>query len=307
MSTGMKERFGGEDGRRILIDALLEQRTLSGNTLLAEDIATHLEILNTVSGQRLIEQGDSGNDMYFILLGAFDVTINGKLVAQRNAGEHVGEMAAIQPTQLRSASITAIKDGVVGRLTEPNLVAIGKRHPEIWRFIAKELARRLIQRNCFIADAREKIRIFIISSAEALTIARAVQNSFEHDDFHVSLWTNDVFKASSYPIESLEAELDASDFAIAIAQPDDLVTTRGKEAATPRDNVIFELGFFMGRLGRQRALLLEPRGEAVKLPTDLSGITTITYKYTSGKDLASSISPACNKLRDIFNDLGPIN
>jgi predicted nucleotide-binding protein len=43
--------------------------------------------------------------------------------------------------------------------------------------------------------------------------------------------------------------VDASDFAIAIAQPDDVTKTRGKRKNTPRDNVIFELGFFMGRLG----------------------------------------------------------
>ena len=49
-------------------------------------------------------------------------------------------------------------------------------------------------------------------------------------------------------MESLERELDQSDFAIAIAQPDDLTESRGEAKPTPRDNVIFELGFFMGRL-----------------------------------------------------------
>lgn len=304
--TTMKERFEGEEGRRRLIEVLQEQRIVAGNAALAGVLADLVEVQEAVSGHVLIEQGASDNDTYFILAGAFDVTVNGRRIAQRGPGEHVGEMAAIQPTQNRSASVIAIQDSVVARLKEPSLVAIGQQFPEIWRWIAKELARRLMQRNHMIADARDKIRIFIISSAEALDVARSVENAFEHDDYDVVLWTNDVFRASYYPIESLEAQLDASDFAIAVAQQDDLTMERGKQVATPRDNVIFELGFFMGRLGRHRALLMEPR-EGVKLPTDLAGITTVPYKYKPGKDLASALGPACNRLREIFNELGPNN
>lgn len=303
----MKERFEGAEGRRRLIEALYEQRTVAGNAALAEDIASHLEVVGLPAGQFLIEQGGSDNDMYFILAGIFDVTVNGRLIAQRGAGEHVGEMAAIQPTQLRSASVMAVKDAVVGKLKEPDLLAIGQRHPEIWRWIAKELARRLIQRNHLIADARDKTRVFIISSSEALEIAHAVRDAFNQDDYHVICWTDDVFRASYYPIESLEIQLDAADFAIAVAQPDDLTTVRGKKAVTPRDNVIFELGFFMGRLGRHRALLMEPRGEGVRLPTDLAGVTTIPYRYEPGKDLEAAIAPACSHLRRIIDELGPNN
>jgi predicted nucleotide-binding protein len=303
----MKKRFEGVDGLRRLVDVLREQRVVAGNAALAEDLASQVELLGVSTGQVIIQQGGGDNDMYFLLTGSCEIVVNNKRIAQRFAGEHVGEMAAIQSTQLRSASVIALEDGVVARLTEPALVSIGQRYPEIWRWIAKELARRLLQRNRFVADSRDKIRVFIISSVEALEIGRAVQNAFEHDGYQVVLWTNDVFRATFYPIESLEAELDVADFAIAIAQPDDLVKMRGTETLKPRDNVIFELGFFMGRLGRHRAILMEPRGEAVTLPTDLTGITTIAYKYAPGKELAAAISPACNRLRDIIDDAGPNN
>ncbi|WP_250514404.1 TIR domain-containing protein [Caballeronia sp. INDeC2] len=300
----MKERFEGEAGRRRLIEALREQRTVAGNEQLATDLANLLELVDIKAGDALIEQGADDNDMYFLLGGTFDVSVNGKKVAQRSAGDHVGEMAALLPFQLRSASVISVDGGVVGKLTEPQLVSLGKAYPDIWRWIAKELSRRLLQRNRLVAEAREKIRIFVISSVEALPIARAVENAFEYDDYNVTLWTHDVFKASRYPIESLEAELDVSDFAIAIVQPDDVTKMRGEDRAVPRDNVIFELGFFMGRLGRERAILMEPRGEEVSLPTDLSGITTIPYKYADGKGLAAAMGPACNRLRSLINELG---
>ncbi|HEU0078521.1 MAG TPA: TIR domain-containing protein, partial [Longimicrobiaceae bacterium] len=150
-------------------------------------------------------------------------------------------------------------------------------------------------------------RVFIISSAEALPLARAIQTAFQHEPFTVTVWTDGVFRASHYPVESLEAQLDESDFAIAIAEPDDLVESRGSSARTPRDNVIFELGLFIGRLGRKRSFLLEPRGDEVKLPSDLTGITTIPYRSAVGRDLSAAIAPACNQMRDIINDLGPNN
>jgi CRP/FNR family cyclic AMP-dependent transcriptional regulator len=62
----------------------------------------------------------------------------------------------------------------------------------------------------------------------------------------------------------------------------------------------------MGRIGRHRSLLLEPRGEEVKLPSDLTGITAIAYK-NDPSNVAAAMGPACNRVRDIINDLGPNN
>ena len=157
--------------------------------------------------------------VYFVISGAFDIVVNGRKVNRRFANDHIGEMAAIQPTQRRSATVTATEKSVLCKVTEPQLTEIAKQFPDVWRFIAKELARRLEQRNAHVTTTHAKIRMFIISSAEALEIARTIQNAFEHD-FTVIVWTDGVFRASWYPIESLERELDQSDFAVAVAQPD---------------------------------------------------------------------------------------
>ena len=303
----MENRFENETGRRQLMDLLREQKMVRGSEALADELSKLVKLKEIRKGEILIEEGADDTDMYFILDGAFDVVVRGKRIAQRNAGTQVGEMAAAQPGQRRSASVIASSDALVATLHEQDLVLLGERFPDIWRQIARELARRLLERNRFIAMSREKIRVFIVSSVEALPIARAVENAFEHDNFHVVLWPNDVFRIANYPIEDLERELEVADFAVAIAQPDDLVNVRKRKRPAPRDNVIFELGFFMGRLGRTRAILMEPKGEDVKLPTDLKGVTTISYKHASGSGLSVAMSPACNKLRDHINLLGPYN
>jgi predicted nucleotide-binding protein len=303
----MKARFEKESGHRILVDALKDQKLVNGNIKLAEDISAVGELLEVKRDAVIIEQGAADNDVFLILTGSFAISVNGRQVAIRRVGDHVGEMAAIQPTQRRSATVIALEDAVVLKMTEAQLADLGRRYPEIFRCLAKELARRLEQRNALVTATRSNIRVFIVCSVEALDIARSIQNAFEHDPFSVVVWTDGVFLATHYPIESLEREVDQSDFAIAIAQPDDITTVRGAAMSTPRDNVIFELGFFMGRLGRHRALLVEPRGEEVKLPSDLSGLTTISYKFTDPKQLAVTMAPACNRIREIILDLGPNN
>jgi predicted nucleotide-binding protein len=272
---------------------------------LAERIAKMGSLIEVSPGTTIIEQGAEDNDVYLIIAGAFDILVNGRKVARRFANDHVGEMAAIQPSQRRSATNVASEPSVLCKLTEPQLSELGRDFPDIWRLIAKELARRLEQRNAHVTATHDKIRIFIVSSVEGLEIARTIQNAFEYD-FTVVVWTDGVFRASWYPIESLERQLDQSDFAIAIAQPDDITLSRGGSSPTARDNVIFELGLFIGRIGRQRSFLVEPRGEEVKLPTDLSGITALSYKYDP-ENLASAVGPACNRIRAIIKDLGPNN
>lgn len=303
----MIQRFEGDAGKRLRIEAIFNQKMVGGNRKLAESLADCVELRAVHPGEILIEQGGSDNDVYFILAGTVDIIVNGRTVGRRVPNDHVGEMAAIEPTQKRAASVVATEEGVVARISEAELAKYGSRYPEIYRSIAKELSRRLLQRNALVNMTRDKIRVFIISSAESLSIARIIQNAFAYDPFTTVLWTDGVFKVANYTLQSLEDEVDSSDFAIAIAHSDDLTESRGKAWPAPRDNVIFELGLFMGRLGKERAILMEPRDEGVKLPSDLAGITTIPYRYEKGKDATAIMGPACNALRDHILRMGPNN
>lgn len=149
-----------------------------------------------------------------------------------------------------------------------------------------------------------KPALFIASSSEHLDLASAMQESLEHVA-EVTVWNQDVFKLSRYNVESLLETLEASDFGVFIFTPQDVVNIRGTEKLTVRDNVLFELGLFVGKLGRDRCFIVLPRGneEEMHLPSDLLGITPALYEPNrQDKNLVASLGPASTKIvRQIKN------
>ncbi len=291
----MKERFEGDGGQKRLLAALQGQKVVGGDKELATKLAASSELSEKNVGDVLIQEGGADNDVYFILAGKVAIHVKGKKVAVRSPGEHVGEMAAIEPAMPRSATVVCEETCVVARIDEEKLSTIADDHPSIWRAFAKELVARLAQRNATIQQSNDKPNIFIICASESLSIAKEIQAQLSHE-FLPIVWTNGIFFVSSYPLDDLIDAVDQSDFAIAIASADDVAESRGKTEAIPRDNVIFELGLFMGRLGRERTILIQPKGEGVKLPSDLNGLTTVSYKIGNDKDTPALLAPVCTEI-----------
>jgi predicted nucleotide-binding protein len=67
-------------------------------------------------------------------------------------------------------------------------------------------------------------------------------HSHLEDIAEVIPWKFGVFKSGESALESLVNALGRFDFAAFILGPDDLVESRGGKNASPRDNVVFELG-----------------------------------------------------------------
>jgi|ERR1035441_587869 predicted nucleotide-binding protein len=304
----MISRFQGDEGKKRLITALRAQQIVRDEEPLAAELAEAVHLLQIEPGtptSELIKQGGTDNEIYLIISGLVSIRINGRQVATRSSGDHIGEMALIDPTARRNASVVVIQPTLFARITEPVFSAIAQRNPELWRRLALELANRLRQRSSFIPTPNEKPFLFIGSSVESLPIAREIQSGLSHDPVLATVWTDGVFRASRTAVESLLTIVAKSDFGLLVLTPDDTVTTRDEERAVPRDNCIFELGLFLGALGRDRTLIVKPRGADIKMPSDLLGITPLEYALGTLDTLAARLGPVCHDIRKTVASLGP--
>jgi len=152
-----------------------------------------------------------------------------------------------------------------------------------------------------------KPSLFIGSSSEGLEFARAVRSSLAADA-EVTIWDEGVFPLGQTFIEALLNAVPRFDFACLILTPDDFVLSRQTEALGPRDNVLFELGLFMGRLGRSRTFVLHPVASELKIPTDLAGVITAGYEWPrSDANYRAAVGKACDSVRQAIRDLGIID
>ena len=95
------------------------------------------------------------------------------------------------------------------------------------------------------------------------------------------------------------------DFACFLAPPIDAVTSRGKEHAAVRDNVVLEYGLFLGQLGPNRVFLIHPRDEETTLPSDLEGVNHPDYKSVDKDNSAETVlAPVAKLIEDSFDEFG---
>ena len=148
-----------------------------------------------------------------------------------------------------------------------------------------------------------KPRVFIGSSSEALPIAEFVQLELE-PIADSTIWTQDFFTVGRSILETICADASQYDFAILVFRSDDVVVSRGVEGPAARANVLFELGLFMGTLGRDRAVVLASRDLAQSLPSDFAGITTVQFTTEHPAGLHAALGPALTRLKHHIERVG---
>ena len=82
-------------------------------------------------------------------------------------------------------------------------------------------------------------------------------------------------------IEKLMDHSTGISFAIVLLSPDDLAYKKGQDPSEvsyrARQNVVFELGFFLGKLGRSRVVALHRQVHGFEMPSDYSGVLYVPY------------------------------
>jgi CRP/FNR family transcriptional regulator, cyclic AMP receptor protein len=290
----LQDRFD----RAGVVEALLRQRLIRGERELAEKFADKGRTVEYANGEVLIDQGAWDDDLHFILAGEFAVLINGQDTQRRKEGEAVGELAGLSRARARTATLKATAPSLVLAVSLTDVKEIAGSDVEFWKAAADVVADQLDHRNQQIGSANEHPRIFVISSTEGLPVARQVRQNLDADDMPVYLWDRGTFPVSDYAVSSLEDAIEAADFTIAVVRADDLLVSRDETRSVARDNVHFEYGISVGRIGRERSFLLVDAAADVKLPSDLAGLTTLRYQSGDKDQMERSVAKACDQARE---------
>jgi hypothetical protein len=141
--------------------------------------------------------------------------------------------------------------------------------------------------------------VFIGSSSEGLPIAFAIQQEL-HRIATTVVWSQGTFSPTNVPIENLFVALDKFDFAVFVFLPEDELVHRKTNVLAIRDNVIFEAGLFLAKLGRDRVYFVAPENawiDRLHLPSDFAGLLPSTFAPQTGNDQAA-VGPALYHLKN---------
>jgi predicted nucleotide-binding protein with TIR-like domain len=146
--------------------------------------------------------------------------------------------------------------------------------------------------------------IFIGSSTEGLPIARKIEQVLS-SSARVSIWKK-IVKLGEFPLEALLKSVEVYDFGVIVLTPDDWVKTRGKNWSAPRDNLIFEIGLFMGHLGRERSFIVYDSADQLKIPSDFKGLQAATFSRNTPERISKrDVNPACEEIIEAVRKMGP--
>lgn len=148
-----------------------------------------------------------------------------------------------------------------------------------------------------------KRKIFIGSSKEGFKIANLMKDQINAqlgDWIECETWKEgNVFSLNKSTLESLVKASRKYDYGILVASKDDILIKRWKMLNVMRDNVLFEMGLFLGSLGLQRAFLITH--DKISLPSDYDGVTVVKYNDKNIGNKIAGVITEIEKTKNSFN------
>ena len=138
-------------------------------------------------------------------------------------------------------------------------------------------------------------KCFFGYSGKAEILALRIKDALSHmlPTLQIKDWRWD-FQMGRVLFDEIESASRECQIALFLVTKDDiLVQSRRKLAPLPRDNVVFEVGFFAARLGMENTILIVESG--TKIPADWGGILYIPLK--SRTDLSPVILRVVNAIK----------
>ncbi|MEK8133148.1 nucleotide-binding protein [Paenibacillus filicis] len=158
-----------------------------------------------------------------------------------------------------------------------------------------------------------KPKLFIGSARETIKYVNALHRLLGYHA-EVTPWHAGTFEANHATMEDLERRLNVTDFAVFVFSPDDVVHMRDKVYLSPRDNTLFEMGLFWGKLRRERVFYLVPESvpshrhnieiDQFHIPSDLQGLTVLKYEIRTDGNFTAAVNVACDEVIGRIEKLG---
>lgn len=125
--------------------------------------------------------------------------------------------------------------------------------------------------------------------------------------FDISTWKQDNFSPGDYILEGLHKQMWDADFGVFVFHPDDRVTIGGQTVQCVRDNVVFELGLFIGAFSKNRTFIVSPRpSPEIRQISDLEGLLRATYDPLQlAQNAKAALGSVCRDISRAVDALGP--
>ena len=128
-------------------------------------------VRNYTTGERVITEGEKGDELFIVLSGRLVVTKGDARLTELGPGHHVGEMALIRQVP-RSATVTADAPSELIIIRRQDFFEILRRDHEVaikllWQFLGV-LADRLDKTNRDLSEAREELKLEDVTAELAL-------------------------------------------------------------------------------------------------------------------------------------------
>lgn len=131
-----------DDYKPTLLSQILREHFVSGSPNAIALVEAGARYLTLEPGEVLLRQGESGDDVYFVLSGRLRAqTEAGTILGEAGRGEPVGELAMFTG-EPRSASVVALRRTIVAKISRELIERAIAHRPEM----ALSLARRVIER-----------------------------------------------------------------------------------------------------------------------------------------------------------------
>lgn len=121
----------------------------------------------------------------------------------------------------------------------------------------------------WVTQLKERSDVFLGYCSAAASTAKAIKRRLAGDGATVLDWQTDLAPGQSIlgQIEQAAARCGAGIFLF--TKDDEVTATTDEAKAVPRDNVVFEAGYFIQAKGKDRVLIVREKG--AKMPADLGG------------------------------------